>query len=380
MGFRQKELKIIMKNFKFKFAQTSLEIALAICLAIVLVVATMSVWSWFNKTMVERMDTYKSTRHMALTSSMGLQAEYTPEPFDIFGFSSMKEGPGDQDPNLTDDIDYQACYDDFDATIEESLGLVDDAMAKYEEANELKLEYTELRAELGKMWVMILDPEIPWPFNILWISRFDMWLFTPFGVKYFYETEWDNIKLTFSLWLAASGLNFIECLLSNIEELFTAGLYINITAILDIISECISGGLDFVILILDQPNYAKIYSDYINKGIDLEAQCEDATAQAQQLEKESYLLQVEAVEKLIDCLTGSLPPGNPCVEDCYEQFGKYADALVAQAKLVCAGGDEYTCMDTLAQAQSWANQYMACLQENCGSGYNYTGNWSGPPF
>ena len=81
----------------FEFGQSTLEVGMAIALTIVLIVATVATWSWFNKTMVERMDNYKASRYNASYDMFihpdifGQQETYNVTNLSIFAFNTTIE-------------------------------------------------------------------------------------------------------------------------------------------------------------------------------------------------------------------------------------------------------------------------------------------------
>jgi len=300
--------------------QNTLEITVVIIIGIMLVLGGISTWNWFNKSMAERLDSYKASRHVAATSAFGKQINYTPDEFDIFCLTSrLNSVPSHEIPNLTEDPELQYCYDQFNAMINQSQALANESIALQLEAGDLMAQYSALKCELGNFTVY----EFP---LFIW-DRFDEWLFWPLPDRYerFYTSSWDQIGVKFaSSWSPGC--------------LFRTGLGI--------------------------PVPVSVVLSIIANGIDLEDTAQARAEESAEKMQESQDLMTEATNFLIECLGGVVPPGDPCLEQCEEDYGIPAQQLYQQAMGYCMGGELELCNQTMEQAQIMQWQYSNCT-ENC---------------
>ena len=299
--------------------QNTLEICLAIIIGIILILGAISAWNWFNKTMAERLDSYKATRHIAGTTDFGRQVDYTPDNFDIFCITStLNPVPGDEIPDLSEDPELQHCYDEFEQMINLSQELFNESIVAQQEAGEILAEYTILKSTLGNFTVL----DWPWP---IW-QRFDGWLFSPLpnSGEIFYTSSWDAIGDQFPT--KAGGCAFRD-----------------------------DSGISTSSVI--------IMNSYINVGITLEDASEAKAAEATEKMQQSQELAEEAPDFLIECLGGQAPGADPCLEQCYEEFGEPAQQMVAQVNEVCYGGNFALCEQLMGELQILQEQYMNCTDD-----------------
>jgi len=100
-----------MKKTRIKWGQTVLEVCLTVMVTILLLLGVVNTWTYYTKTLTERMDEYKATRLAAadiLGSKPGKRIQYQPEKFDILKGSSIGQPIAFESiPNYTEfcDID-----------------------------------------------------------------------------------------------------------------------------------------------------------------------------------------------------------------------------------------------------------------------------------
>lgn len=312
---------------EFLQGQATLEIAIAIALAIVLVVGTISTWTYFNKTMAERLDNYKATRHIALVGKLGTPTYYNPDDFDIFSMSpGLNDTPGYEAPNLTEgglnESDIQACYDAYTVAFEQVPLIFQQATILMQESSNYTSQSTELRAELGPAKVFGWE-NYPVPHWEVLGFNIDFLLY--YNIKAFYEKSWKSIKDQF-------------------EFITTGGIF----------AFLLKGKL---------LSESDIKHDYINDGVGLEILAEQKMQEAILKQGEAYATMADAYVDLISCLYTNMPQGNECIDDCYDTYGKAAEEKGKQASVTCAEGSLDFCQIQLNETQVLAEQYSDCVYD-----------------
>lgn len=297
---------MILKNS----GQNTLEIALVIIIGIILLLGAISTWNWFNKSMAERMDAYKATRHIALTGDMGRQVNYTPERLNILGMTTLRGVPGDEIPDLPEDPDLQHCYDEFNQRLNQSQVLLNESAEASAEAADITTQFMAVKSALGSIMVFYFPHH----------ERFDSWLF---GGDYnkFYNSNFETIKSQF---LASyPGHDFID----------STG-FISANTVLN---------------------------NYIDVGISLEDESVAKAQEAADKREQANTLLSEAGRLLTECLGGTPPPANPCKEQCYDDYGRLADQKANETTIACFGGDIELCNQLGNETAILQQQYNDCL-------------------
>ena len=121
---------------KFVAGQTTIEIGLAIALAIVLIVATISVWNWANKNMVDRFAYYNASRLPAVESidrgSFGMLHGYTPSNLTMFSMDYQTGVPPIYGSGIYSDCSdiINAAYDELGAIMTQDVSPLESLIAQ----------------------------------------------------------------------------------------------------------------------------------------------------------------------------------------------------------------------------------------------------------
>ena len=201
--------------------QTTLEICLVIAVAVLLLLGVISVWNYFNKVKVERLDNYRSMRLAALdlrTGITGKQVDYEPPPLDIFSMAAnIDDAPGAQ--GVGGYPPENPCSIEYNELMQLPGELLADVGELSEDFANLMVDSMNQRIELGmlKVWYKIWGITVvglPFP---LWFELYDYmmtWLYEE--TDNFFLNGWDTIGADFD--------NKIDNSLGQFEVAFFDGL------------------------------------------------------------------------------------------------------------------------------------------------------------
>ena len=185
--------------------QATLEICLAIVIGILLLMGAISVWNYFSKVKVERMDDYKGTRLAALElrswGDTGKQVDYEPPPLDIFSMAAtVGEAPNPEGVEPYPQYPQGSCDAEFNDLAELSGPLVEDIGELSEDFANLMSDSIDQRQELGmlKVWywiggITVIGPLLPLPFELY--DYIMTWLYD--DEEDFFLNNWDTIGADF---------------------------------------------------------------------------------------------------------------------------------------------------------------------------------------
>ena len=371
-------------------SQTTLEICLVLAVGILLLIGAISVWNYFCKIKVERMDNYRATRLVALdlrSSNTGQQVDYEPPPLDIFSLAAnVADAP---DPEEIEDYPEGSCDTEFNELMELSGPLLTDVGVLSQDFTTLMIDSTSQRTDLGmlRIWYVFWG-------NPLWFetNSFVMtWLYA--DDEDFFLNDWDTIEVDFDdkVNTTLASPNYIVNIRFEQEpDVFYFANEVRdnfITPGKDIESQMETVNLERLIKQGLPPLISKVAEAKFNACI-REVEGEDTTCDQQcgsfldQAETEinesideansgqlpeshasfqEVIIQLDQYETcFVDCSGDSPWYTDPCMADCEDEFDAYMDKII-EAQTAAAEGRLGDAIALGEEAEELYGYYEDCI-------------------
>lgn len=285
--------------------QTTLEILLVVVLVIILIVGALSSWSWFNRTMVERLEVYNASRLAAIhdirSPQFGMNISYDRPSLNIFSLDASINDPTPPEGATWPGEDYGICSDNF----YDSMAIVDEIRGEVqlldEEITDIIGENFNLKNDLGSnvAAVRICPPAV------VSDDLFMEWIYNgAVNLDQFFNNPFSAIGVQLGIRIAQAAVG--GCNVSFWRPSWPGGEVINVV------------------------------DEYISPGINLENSGAGLAQDRNTKQEEADDLESQAWVDFYDCADYE-PPIDECYEQC-KHFQEEAEGLTGQALVARASG------------------------------------------